>query len=59
MAKRLDAEEHEKRLALYRQGMTDGQIAQECGCSYSAILGWRTRLKLPAWKGVLRGAVRI
>jgi hypothetical protein len=47
MAKRLDPEVHEKRLALYRQGMTDGQIAQECGCSYSVILGWRTRLKLP------------
>lgn len=44
----LPPEEHQKRLELHRQGMSDGQIARECGVSTGAIAYWRKRNYIPA-----------
>lgn len=43
---RLPPEEHERRLAFWRQGLTDPEIAQAAGLSLSAIVNWRWRAGL-------------
>lgn len=40
---KLPEEEHQRRLALWRQGMTDPEIAKELGVSLSTITNWRNR----------------
>jgi len=40
-------EEHERRLALYRQGLTDLQIAMRCGRGPTTIWHWRMRCQPP------------
>ena len=50
MVKRGEKQEAKEaeRMELYRQGMTDGQIAKAQGLSLSAIMAWRHRSGLPA-----------
>lgn len=43
---KLPPEEHERRLALWRQGMTDPEIAKALGVSLSTITNWRNRAGL-------------
>lgn len=38
--------QHERRLALYRQGLTDPEIARALGMSISTITNWRKRAGL-------------
>jgi len=44
----LDPAEHERRLELYNQGLSDGQIAAIIGRHSSSIFFWRRRCGLPA-----------
>ena len=44
----LPKEEHEQRMELYRKGMTDREIAEQCFLSRGAVHNWRTRMGLPA-----------
>ncbi len=44
----LSAEEHEARMALYEQGMTDEEIAAERWVTKEAICGWRIKRRLPS-----------
>ena len=39
--RRLSPEEHERRLALWRQGMTDAEIATSLGMSAATVYSWR------------------
>ena len=39
--------DHDKRLELYRQGLTDREIAERLNYSRSTIRGWRERNGLP------------
>ena len=43
---RLPQEEHERRLALWRKGLTDPEIARAAGLSLSTITNWRNRAGL-------------
>jgi DNA-binding CsgD family transcriptional regulator len=43
---RLPKEEHERRLALWRKGLTDPEIAKAAGVSLSTITNWRHRAGL-------------
>ena len=44
----IQKEEHEKRLALYRQGLNDREISERLYVSSNAITNWRARNDLPA-----------
>lgn len=50
-SKGIKPEEHERRLQLYRQGLTDKDVAQYCGCTKNAIMMWRRTHGLPANHG--------
>lgn len=43
---KLPEEEHQRRLAAFRQGMNDREIAVAVGVSKEAIASWRTRTGL-------------
>lgn len=43
---RLPQEEHERRLALWRKGLTDPEIARAAGVTLSTITNWRSRAGL-------------
>jgi len=40
--------EYRRRLDLYKQGLSDSEIAQECGVTRQTVASWRFRLKLRA-----------
>lgn len=44
------AEKHEERLVLYKQGMTDKEIAETLDYTDGAIFRWRKLYGLPAWR---------
>lgn len=44
---KLSKEEHQKRLKLYNEGLTDNEIANERNVSTSSIYTWRTNNELP------------
>lgn len=44
----LPKEEHEQRMELYRKGMTDRQIAEQCFLCTGAIRNWRNQMGLPS-----------
>jgi hypothetical protein len=44
---RISNQEHEKRLNLYNQGLSDGSIAKYCGLIPSSIRSWRNTRNLP------------
>ncbi len=44
----LSADEHEARMALYEQGLTDEEIAAERWVTKESICGWRTKRRLPS-----------
>jgi len=43
----LSAEKEAKRMALYRQGLNDNEIANRCGCYHNTICSWRRKHGLP------------
>lgn len=46
--KAISQEEHESRLALYREGLTDKEIAQKRNVHHMTILNWRKKHDLAA-----------
>ena len=42
------AKEHEKRLGLYRKGLNDREIGDQCFVSNDAIYSWRKKYGLKA-----------
>lgn len=45
---KLSQEEHDKRMSLYNQGMSDHQIAEILYYNISTIRNWRVKSNLPA-----------
>lgn len=48
--RKLSAEEHQRRLELYRMGMNDVEISETLKVPVTTIRGWRHRINLPANK---------
>ena len=46
--KHIKADEHRRRLEMYKRGMSDREIARQVGRSSSVIREWRKRHNLPA-----------
>jgi len=45
--RKLPPEEEEKRMRLYKKGLTNAEIAKRCGVTSACINSWRTRKNLP------------
>lgn len=45
---RLSKAQEQHRMHLYREGLTDREIAERCGVGKGAIHKWRTKRGLPA-----------
>jgi len=45
---------HEQRFTLYRQGLTDRQIAAEAECPIATVKTWRLRHELPPFRKIAR-----
>lgn len=55
----LPVEEEKLRMTLYKQGLSDGQIAKKLGVTAKTICDWRKRRGLPAWFPAYRMSSRI
>lgn len=45
--RRISQEEEARRRELHRRGLSDGEMAEECGCSISSARRWRISWGLP------------
>lgn len=64
--RRLSQEEEARRLELHRRGLSDGEMAEECGCSISSARRWRiscgllpNRPKKPAFRQAKAGRIDV
>lgn len=55
----ISKEEEMRRMALYRQGLSDTKIAERLGLTGMAICKWRKKRKLPAWRPAYRTTGKI
>lgn len=59
MSNYLPADEEEKRLNLYRRGLTDKEIAEKLFLGLTTIQNWRRFRGLPPHGGAGRGGLRV